>query len=355
MKFDAERYEELLESFMQLLQTLTSNSYTNSLANLFIKHFKEPHFTDEFWTQFNTNFKKLIDLASKYTALNNEDPKRQLEVKRLLAIVRMVNPMDLMAQFKRHYSEDNGDDLAKKKLRVFIKAYLNVLPSSFQYIEEESNDYDIKFKLQSVDNKRVVSFDVSIDNHNRITVFGKAHYKDHDFEFEIEEIQFDPLLFPTLESCVDDLMKKLEIRVAMKVSGTRIKIASYIFVLSKKDLAIAKADLLKEGETFLWAVTGERIVLTAKPEGRLLDSMNTNLFGVGKLYFNLAPEKKETLVEETKQAEEVKEINEAEKPKDKEPKKEEKKKEEKPKEEKKEEKKESKKKDDPSVKKHFGK
>jgi hypothetical protein len=77
----------------------------------------------------------------------------------------------------------------------------------------------------------------------------------------------------------------------MKVSGTRLRIASYVLQISKRDLAIAKADILKEGFTYVYTITGERLIITERAEGKLLDSMNTNIFGAGtKLYWNVAPE-----------------------------------------------------------------
>jgi hypothetical protein len=203
----------------------------------------------------------------------------------------MIDPRDFVSAFRESYNEEFTDDIAKKKLRVYIKSYLNKLPSTYDYIEGNSNDYDIEFKLISKDNKRELKFNVSIDTKNQITVYGAAQYTDYDFKFEIDEIKFDQLLFPSLESCAQDLIKRIDLRVSMKVSGTRLRIASYVLQISKRDLAIAKADILKEGFTYVYTITGERLIITERAEGKLLDSMNTNIFGAGtKLYWNVAPE-----------------------------------------------------------------
>ena len=307
MKFKPEQFEELLESFRKFLKLLSESTYTSAFAKLFLQHIDNPTFTDDFWTKFNTNYKKLIQLAQKYTALTNENPKNQLEVSRELNILKMVDPIDFVDSFKADYLAENTDDLAKKKLRVFVRAFISNLNPAYKYVELESNDYDILFELQSIDGKKTLKFDCLINGRGKIQVLGEAFYKDFDFEFSIEQREFDGLQFPTLASCVNQLTNDLDLRITMKISGTRIKIASYIIVVSKKDLALAKADLLKAGETVLYTVDGTKLRLTAKPEGRLLDSMNTTLFGCGKLYFNIVPA--ETLADKSKEAEEVKELN----------------------------------------------
>ena len=307
MKFKPEQFEELLESFRKFLDLLTASSYTSAIAKQFKAQLDNPEFTNDFWTKFNTNYKKLIQLSQKYVSLTNENPKTQLEVSRELNILKMIDPIDFVESFKEDFLAINTDDLAKKKLRVFVKAFLSTLSTAYKYVEKESNDYDILFDLQSVDGKRTLSFDCLIGETGKIQVFGEAKYKDYDFEFEIENFEFDSLRFPTLVSCYNQLNSDLELRIAMKISGTRLRIASYILVLSKKDLAMAKADLLKVGETILFTVDGIKLRLTVQKEGRLLDAMNTSLFGCGNLYFNVVVA--DTLATKTQQMSEVKELN----------------------------------------------
>jgi hypothetical protein len=66
----------------------------------------------------------------------------------------MIDPIDFVESFKADFLAVNTDDLAKKKLRVFVKSFLDTLSTAYKYVEKESNDYDILFDLQSVDGKR---------------------------------------------------------------------------------------------------------------------------------------------------------------------------------------------------------
>lgn len=311
MTFDEEKQEELIEAFVQLLTLLEKSSYTVAIASLFHKEIKakldgtNAEFTSEFWIKFSSGYKKLLALATKYTALSNENVDSQLEVKRLLALFRMVEPNDLIDALRQ---TEHHVDLAKKKIDVFVKALVKQVGPAWM-LNFVVSDYDQQVTLTSVDRKKTIKLDCYIDVQNLITVTGEASYKDHDFEFEIEPYRFDPLIFPTLLSCFLDLEKKLELRIAMKVDGTRIRIATYLFQLSRRDLAVARAELLAGTETCLYALSGEKLAITKEPIGRLLDSMNTTLFNNGlpttdKLYFYIKED--EDLIKVQSQGQETK-------------------------------------------------
>lgn len=289
MRYDSVKFEEIMSALNRLVELLQKSNFSKIMAQSFSNALHSPTLTDNFWNKFSNSYKKILDVATKFSVLTNESPTIQLEVKRIVTVLRMIEVQDFVESFKKHYFQDNSDELAKKKLRAFVKALLSNFSKYYVYTEKPSNEYDIHFELVSVDSKKILIFTCSIDTTNKIQVYGSAKYKDHDFEFDVDQIKFDSLLFPTLVSCVNELISSLDLRVAMKVSGTRVKIASYIFLLSSKDLALAKADLLKDGITSIFSVTGDNIEISNLPSGRLLDPMNTLLFGdsENQLYFNV--------------------------------------------------------------------
>lgn len=288
MKYSYDKYIEIKSTMLEMLEILKTDSLSSTFAKFFEQHLNEPDFDDPFWFKFQTYFRRLTDIAYKYSLLSNEDQKKQELVKRQLSLLKMVDPLLFLNEFKSTFTVDNEKDISKKKLRNFIKHYLVKLPKNLNYKEISSTDYDVRFELSSKDQKKVLKFEVLIDVSNRFSIYGTAEYHDLDFSFKIEEIKFDTILFRTLESCVSDLMAKLDVRISMRVSGTRVKIAEYVAVLSNKDLAVNRANIISNGFTKIVTITGDTLTITRKPEGKKLDALNSKLFGVfEELYYNV--------------------------------------------------------------------
>ena len=272
MKFTTAQYEQLFLTYSEFLELLVaSNSYLSQSATISLQKFTKPNFKDDYWPQFNTQFKKTLASAYKYSLLDGEDEKIQLKLKRLLPILTQILPIEFIAQYKKYYLETNGETLAKFKLQDTIREFLQDLNPMFRYKDTGSNDFVAKFDLVSVDGKQTVNVYVTLDRKDELVIDIGGFYKDSDFEFVVDELRFDMLQFQNLKNCVNHILAKIALKASMKINGTRFRIGNHVFLISARDLTKCRAELLLNGSTRLYSMQGEIIFVNTVGTGKIVD------------------------------------------------------------------------------------
>lgn len=291
MKLNKAQYEELFELFTELLDLLIeSKSYVSNLASYTKNHFVKPNFKNDFWTQFSKNYRLLIQSAEKYTKLDGELEEYQVKVKRIVPILRVMEPMNFLVEYRQYYDKINGDTLAKEKMKVAIDEAVLKLNPLYRYVEGVVSGQDSDFSLVSVDGKRKISVLVYLDKKLNIQVEASATYDDKDFKFEIPRIKFDMLQFQTIKNCIDNIISKITLKESMRVNGTRIKIGGSVIMLSARELSLARADLIVSGSCKIYTTDGALLELSYKPIGKVVDRVAVQLITNGKsdkLYYTI--------------------------------------------------------------------
>ena len=291
MKLNKAQYEELFELFAELLDLLIeSKSYVSNLAAYTKNHFVKPNFKNDFWTQFSKNYRLLIQSAEKYTKLDGELEEYQVKVKRIVPILRVMEPMNFLVEYRQYYDKINGDTLAKEKMKVAIDEAVLKLNPLYRYVEGVVSGQDSDFSLVSVDGKRKISVLVYLDKKLNIQVEASATYDDKDFKFEIPRIKFDMLQFQTIKNCIDNIISKITLKESMRVNGTRIKIGGSVVILSARELSLARADLIVSGTCKIYTTDGALLELSYQPIGKVVDRVAVQLITNGKsdkLYYTI--------------------------------------------------------------------
>ena len=289
MKFTTAQYEQLFSTYSEFLELLVaSNSYLSQSAVLALQKFTKPNFKDDYWPKFNTQFKKTLASAYKYSLLDGEDEQIQLKLKRLLPILMQILPIEFIEHYKKYYLDINGETLAKFKLQDTVREFLEDLNPMFRYRDTGSNDFVAKFDLVSVDGKQTINVYATLDRKDDLVIDVGGFYKDLDFEFEVEELRFDMLQFQTLQNCVNHIMAKLALKASMKINGTRFRIGNNVFLISARDLTKCRAELLLNGSTRLYSLQGEIIFVNTSGKGKLVDKIAVRLLlenTEAKLYY----------------------------------------------------------------------
>lgn len=291
MKLNKAQYEELFELFTELLDLLIeSKSYVSNLASYTKNHFVKPNFKNDFWTQFSKNYRLLMKSAEKYTKLDGELEEYQVKVKRIVPILRVMEPMNFLVEYRQYYDKINGDTVAKEKMKVAIDEAVLKLNPLYRYVEGVVSGQDSDFSLVSVDGKRKISVLVYLDKKLNIQVEASATYDDKDFKFEIPRIKFDMLQFQTIKNCIDNIISKITLKESMRVNGTRIKIGGSVIMLSARELSLARADLIVSGSCKIYTTDGALLELSYKPIGKVVDRVAVQLITNGKsdkLYYTI--------------------------------------------------------------------
>ena len=291
MKLNKAQYEELFELFTELLDLLIeSKSYVSNLASYTKNHFVKPNFKNDFWTQFSKNYRLLMQSAEKYTKLDGELEEYQVKVKRIVPILRVMEPMNFLVEYRQYYDKINGDTVAKEKMKVAIDEAVLKLNPLYRYVEGIVSGQDSDFSLVSVDGKRKISVLVYLDKKLNIQVEASATYDDKDFKFEIPRIKFDMLQFQTIKNCIDNIISKITLKESMRVNGTRIKIGGSVIMLSARELSLARADLIVSGSCKIYTTDGALLELSYKPIGKVVDRVAVQLITNGKsdkLYYTI--------------------------------------------------------------------
>lgn len=291
MKLNKAQYEELFELFTELLDLLIeSKSYVSNLASYTKNHFVKPNFKNDFWTQFSKNYRLLMQSAEKYTKLDGELEEYQVKVKRIVPILRVMEPMNFLVEYRQYYDKINGDTVAKEKMKVAIDEAVLKLNPLYRYVEGVVSGQDSDFSLVSVDGKRKISVLVYLDKKLNIQVEASATYDDKDFKFEIPRIKFDMLQFQTIKNCIDNIISKITLKESMRVNGTRIKIGGSVIMLSARELSLARADLIVSGSCKIYTTDGALLELSYKPIGKVVDRVAVQLITNGKsdkLYYTI--------------------------------------------------------------------
>ena len=291
MKLNKAQYEELFELFTELLDLLIeSKSYVSNLAAYTKNHFVKPNFKNDFWTQFSKNYRLLMQSAEKYTKLDGELEEYQVKVKRIVPILRVMEPMNFLVEYRQYYDKINGDTVAKEKMKVAIDEAVLKLNPLYRYVEGIVSGQDSDFSLVSVDGKRKISVLVYLDKKLNIQVEASATYDDKDFKFEIPSIKFDMLQFQTIKNCIDNIISKIALKESMRVNGTRIKIGGSVVILSARELSLARADLIVSGSCKIYTTDGALLELSYKPIGKVVDRVAVQLVTNGKsdkLYYTI--------------------------------------------------------------------
>ena len=291
MKLNKAQYEELFELFTELLDLLIeSKSYVSNLAAYTKNHFVKPNFKNDFWTQFSKNYRLLMQSAEKYTKLDGELEEYQVKVKRIVPILRVMEPMNFLVEYRQYYDKINGDTVAKEKMKVAIDEAVLKLNPLYRYVEGIVSGQDSDFSLVSVDGKRKISVLVYLDKKLNIQVEASATYDDKDFKFEIPSIKFDMLQFQTIKNCIDNIISKIALKESMRVNGTRIKIGGSVVILSARELSLARADLIVSGTCKIYTTDGALLELSYKPIGKVVDRVAVQLVTNGKsdkLYYTI--------------------------------------------------------------------
>ena len=187
--------------------------------------------------------------------------------------------------------EENGDALAKTKLREAVQECLDNLDPLYRYKDNNSNEYSAQFDLISIDGKRVVKVDASLDKQDNLQVYAGGGYKDEDFEFEIDEVNFDMLQFKNITNCVNHIMAKISLKASMKINGTRFRIGANVFVITPRDLAKVRADLIHSGTATIYSQQGVVVILdkTGQNQGKVVDKVAQRLISQNndKLYYTV--------------------------------------------------------------------
>lgn len=291
MKLNKAQYEELFELFAELLDLLIeSKSYVSNLAAYTKNHFVKPDFKNDFWTQFSKNYRQLMQSAEKYVKLDGELENYQVKVKRIVPILRVMEPMDFLVEYRQYYDKLNGDNVAKEKMKIAIDEAVLKLNPLYRYVEGVVSSQDCDFSLVSVDGKRKISVLVYLDKKLNIQVEASATYDDNDFKFEIPLIKFDMLQFQTIKNCIDHIISKISLKESMRVNGTRIKIGGSVVILSARELSLARADLIVSGTCKIYTTDGALLELSYQPIGKVVDRVAVQLITNGKsdkLYYTI--------------------------------------------------------------------
>lgn len=287
MKFTKSRYEELFEIYKDFLRKLVdSKSHVSASAALHLQMFEQAKFNISYWVTFPQKFKALLAMVDSYVRLDGEDGKIQVQISRMLPILRIIEPSEFVESYKVYQKEMFGAELSEKFMKDSIADFLLELNTMYRYKEGTSNSEAVDFDLLSVDGKRKISVYVSLDKKGEIAVEASATYDDGDFAFEVDEIKFDMLQFKTINNCINHIISKIALKASMKINGTRIRIGQHIFVLTTRDMATVRATLLTTGEGKLFSVNGDLIRVSTQPNGKVVDKVASKLLAVTeKLYY----------------------------------------------------------------------